>query len=276
MQVRGASVTTPAFPSRFELSPTVYTTTTMALPLLSNQTLPPGGPQFSVANINEYFSLPPISPSIADNNRRFYPPCARTDTHPTQLFTVRYNGCTVPGYRFIRTTNPKQMLMFIDGACSNNGTPEARGGCGVVYSSTHWAKGISHPLEIDGTPHTSNRAELRAAILALGLRVWYGEGFDSVVLACDSEYVVKGVTERLNVWAQNGWETARGTDVKNKDYWQALLNAMRELESHRVLVQFWQIPRLWNEADEYAKKAVTDEREGSRGPISDVLLVERM
>lgn len=147
------------------------------------------------------------------------------------------------------------MLLFIDGACSNNGAASPRGGCGVVYSSIHEASGIALPLEKDGKVQTSNRAELRAALLAIGLRLWSGEGFDTVVLACDSEYVVRGVTEWLPKWERNGWKTARGEEVKNRDLWEALRTELRRVERDGLLVQFWRIPREYNEADAYAKDA---------------------
>jgi len=198
------------------------------------------------------FNQPRIDSSLADSNRRFYPP--HPDSRPIDLFTVGWNACSVPGHRFIRNSLPKQMLMFTDGACSNNGQPGARGGCGIVYTSIGWADGIAVPLEIDGTPHTSNRAELRAAILALGMRVWNGEGFNHIILACDSKYVVDGICEWVGRWVQNDWRTSSG-DVKNKDLWQALLDELRKQESRGVLVQFWKIPRGWNEADPYAKQA---------------------
>jgi len=168
------------------------------------------------------------------------------------------------------------MLMFIDGACSNNGSIDALGGCGVVYSSTDWAQPITHPLENDGITHTNNRAELRAALLALGLRFWNGEGFDNVVLACDSQYVVCGASEYLNRWINNGWVTSKGTPVKNRDLWEGLLEKMRELEKHGLQVQFWLIPREWNEADKYAKDSARSEVERRGHQVSEVPLIERL
>jgi ribonuclease HI len=221
----------------------------MAPPLLSTQPLPnddprPGGFDYRVV---------PLSPSMADGARRFLPP--HDGAHPADLFSLRWNTCSLPGCRFIRTDNPKQMLMFIDGACSNNGNSLSRGGSGVVYTSLQWQTPISHPLEDDGIAHTSNRAELRAAIIAIGMRAWQGEGFNNVVLACDSEYVVKGVCEWLNNWIQKGWKNSLGRPVANRDLWEMLLAKLRVMESRGVLVQFWQIPREWNEADAYAKQA---------------------
>ncbi|KAA8913478.1 ribonuclease H-like domain-containing protein [Sphaerosporella brunnea] len=233
----------------------------MALPRLSVQALPAGRPDY--LHFPHLYRYPAVETSYADGNRRFFPP--RENMRPIELFAVRYNVCTVPGFRFIRTNNRQQMLMFIDGACSNNGNPEACGGCGVVYTSTHFRSGIAYPLEKDGTQHTNNRAVLRAAILALEMRLWNGEGFNKVVLACDSEYVVKGVSEWLSEWVINGWKTSDGTAVKNKDLWEILLETLRRQESRGVLVQFWLIPREWNEADEYAKK----------GSVSDSLFLPR-
>jgi ribonuclease HI len=222
----------------------------MALPQLSTQPLPagrPGEPDFDI------FKVSPISASFADRERRFHPP--RDGAHPTELFSVRYNTCSVPGFRFIRTDDPKQMLMFIDGACANDGTSAARAGCGVVHTSTAWQSPITYPLEVDSVRHTSSRAKLRAAILALGMRTWKGEGFNSVVLACDSEYVVKGSCELRNKWIDNNWKNSRGAIVNNKDLWEMLLKNLRHQETMGVLVQFWQIPRGWNEAKAYAKQA---------------------
>lgn len=145
-------------------------------------------------------------------------------------------------------------MMFCDGACSHNGAGggQSRGGCGIVLTS---GNGISYSLGNDGFSHTSNRAELEAVILALGLRYWPGEGFQSVVIATDSEYVVLGITQWMRNWIQRGWRTATGAPVANQDLWQALRDRLGELEGMGCHVQFWWIPREWNEADENAKKA---------------------
>ncbi|KAF8423041.1 ribonuclease H-like domain-containing protein [Tirmania nivea] len=204
------------------------------------------------------YSFPAIPPSLADRNRRFQPyPATLT---PFDLFTVGKNTCSAPGYRFIREDDQRQMLMFCDGACINNGQGgtgvEPRGGCGVAFTcKAIMPNGLSMPLEFNGIAHTSNRAELRAVILGLCLRFWPGEGFESLVIACDSEYLVLGITKRLQTWIKRGWKTSSGRPVANMDLWKALLERLRDLEESGCHVQFWQIPREWNEADEYAKRA---------------------
>lgn len=38
----------------------------------------------------------------------------------------------------------------------------------------------------------------------------------------DSEYVKKGITEWLPIWAQNGWQKANKQPVLNLDLWKQL------------------------------------------------------
>ncbi|CAD6582779.1 MAG: hypothetical protein ASARMPREDX12_001035 [Alectoria sarmentosa] len=207
--------------------------------------------------LNPLFDLPPIPHDHADSLRRFHPtpPTAK----PKDLYHDSVNACSLPGLRFIRKNNSREMLIFIDGACSNNGTPQARAGYGAKWGSRSY---LSSRLEGNGH-ETSNRAELRAAIVALGLRVWNGEGFDKVVLACDSEYVVKGISAWVHGWKKNGWRTARGTPVENRDLWEMLHTALGKQDNQGVLVQFWQIPREDNEADPYAKAGTSEEKSES-------------
>ena len=195
--------------------------------------------------------LLPIAPDVADANRIFHFP--DPTIKPSDLYKVQLNQCSIPGYRFVRSTNPAEMLMFVDGSALNNGSPNARAGYGVVFAPFEWFSPISSPLEQDGHPQTSNRAELRAVLASLTLRFWAGEGFSRIVLACDSEYVVKGISEWIVKWRRNGWKTTTGSPVANQDLWKKLEEKLREMEKKGMLVQFWKIPREWNEADEYAK-----------------------
>ena len=153
----------------------------------------------------------------------------------------------------MRSSNNAEMLMFVDGSALNNGSPDARAGYGVVFAPLEWFSPISRRLEQDGNPQTSNRAELRAVLASLTLRFWAGEGFSRIVLACDSEYVVKGISDWILKWRKNGWKTTTGSPVANQDLWKKLEDKLREMEKQGMLVKFWKIPREWNEADKYAK-----------------------
>ncbi len=56
-----------------------------------------------------------------------------------------------------------------------------------------------------------------------------------VRIETDSEYVHKGITEWMERWRQNGWQTSGKKPVKNQDLWKALDEA---LARHRVSWQW--------------------------------------
>ena len=55
-------------------------------------------------------------------------------------------------------------VIYVDGACRNNGQVEAKGGCGVYWGEFH-PMNCFEPLT--GEKQTNNRAEMSAAITAL-------------------------------------------------------------------------------------------------------------
>lgn len=120
---------------------------------------------------------------------------------------------------------------------------------------------------------TSDRAELRAVIGALRFRHWVGEGFKSLVIATDSEYVAEGANCWVKNWLRNNWRTNYGP-VKNKDLWQALLGEFERWEDRGLRIKFWRIPREWNsEADSAAKEAAASaDRIREFGDTFDVLV----
>jgi ribonuclease HI len=206
--------------------------------------------------VSPYY-LPPIPHHVAAANRRFDPPVPTAT--PQDLFEVKVNQCSNPAPRYIRKSNPREMLIYIDGSCLNNGTAEARAGYGIKWSP-RTCNILSARLEGTG-PETSNRAELRAAVIAVSLRAWHGEGFHTVVLACNSEYVVLGISERIQNWIQRGWRTAAGSPVENRDLWERLLDKLDIQNKYGVMIKFWRIPRESNaEADALAREGALKSR----------------
>ncbi|KAJ5450630.1 uncharacterized protein N7458_007079 [Penicillium daleae] len=201
--------------------------------------------------------------------KKFVPP--QPTDRPQGLFPLsggNPSGC-LPSYlaRFKRANDKHQFLIYTDGACSDNGGPTARGGCSFIYkrcTKNPSAGRVSFPLECRGPTgerhqHTSNRAELRAVIAALRYRRWDGEGCKSLVIATDSEYVANGATIWVKAWRRKGWKTRSGAAVKNQDLWQCLLGEIELYGKEGMRVQFWRIPRQWNEeADRHAKDAVNE------------------
>ena len=108
--------------------------------------------------------------------------------------------------------------VYIDGSCIRNGTSTAQAGYDIFWGDQHpW--NCSHPLPPDSTA-TNNKAELTAAIKAL--QVARNNNLKRLIVCSDSNYVIQGVTERIYKWGDNGWKTANGEDVKNKDIWMEL------------------------------------------------------
>lgn len=107
---------------------------------------------------------------------------------------------------------------------------------------------------------------------ALRFRHWKGEGFTTLVLATDSEYVAEGATTWIHDWVRNDWTTNTGTKVKNRDLWEMLLGELERLDESGLEIQFWRIPRWLNEtADRAAKQAATGQDVARYSDIHDTL-----
>lgn len=101
-------------------------------------------------------------------------------------------------------------IVYADGGCDPNPGP---GGWGAVILDP------AGTIELHGGERatTNNRMELTAAIRALE---HFAEGAQ-IEMRCDSQYVVKSVTEWMRGWKARGWRTATGP-VKNIDLMQRL------------------------------------------------------
>ena len=177
----------------------------------------------------------------------------------------------------------KMQLICTDGACSDNGRYGAKAAAGFAFSNIgrENTRGcVSLPLERegpDGNKHTptSNRAELRAVIAALEWRRWYLEGWDALVIATDSTYVVNGSTTWVSAWIDREWNKANGSKAANKDLWKHLLRLFREYAIHGCEVMMWHIPRSQNQlADKNARRGLEfdskDAWASGRDPMLDI------
>ncbi|GKT52099.1 ribonuclease H2 subunit A [Colletotrichum spaethianum] len=191
----------------------------------------------------------------------------KTPLSPESLFPTGHSVLALPAVtRFINRDDASECLIYTDGACSDNGAANARGGCAFIFKpicANDQSGSVAFKLEDRGPDgqvyrHTSNRAELRAVIAALRFRAWYGEGFKSIVIATDSAYVVDGATDWTRAWIKKGWRLTTGKPVKNRDLWEALLLDVEKLHDRNVKVRFWKIPRQSNNAaDRAAKRAAS-------------------
>jgi ribonuclease HI len=231
------------------------------------QQIPTQRESFTRAELQYRFDGTLVVPSI----QSFVPPTPTTT--PQQLFPLQPGPSNRQFPRFTRRSDPDTILIYTDGACLNNGQPNAAAGWGFVFRepTPHRPElgrvsGRLEDLGPSGEPHlqTSNRAELRAVIAALQYRVWFGDGSRRLVIATDSEYVTRGATEGLQTWGRNGWLTSNRTAVKNRDLWEDLLCRLIGHRERGMEICFWRIPRAWNtEADRIARVGARKERRRS-------------
>jgi len=114
---------------------------------------------------------------------------------------------------------PPTVLVYTDGGCDPNPGP---GGWAAVLQI---AASGDLPAEVVLTGNhpqsTNNRMELEAAIAALAyLQGRYGAC--QVELYTDSRYVRLGISQWIDRWVANGWQTRGKQTVKNRDLWRRL------------------------------------------------------
>lgn len=115
-------------------------------------------------------------------------------------------------------TTEKEVVVFTDGACPGQhdirNKDERRSGCGVWF-------GHGDPRNISVRnpfpPHTSNRAELGAALLALRAHLDGPDAEKPLHIMTDSGYVRDGMTKYMTSWVRRGF-----ANVKNADLWRPL------------------------------------------------------
>ncbi|XP_077009178.1 ribonuclease H1-like [Tamandua tetradactyla] len=117
-----------------------------------------------------------------------------------------------------------QIDVYIDGSCKNNGRDGAEAGIGV-----HWGRG--HPLNacerVSGR-QTNQTAELQAAYKAI--KQARSQNMNELTIGTDSQFVIKGMTEWIGNWKDNGWKTASGRDVVNKAEFQKIDQASQGMD----------------------------------------------
>mmetsp|Transcript_4771 Transcript_4771/g.11030 ORF Transcript_4771/g.11030 Transcript_4771/m.11030 type:complete len:330 (-) Transcript_4771:305-1294(-) len=116
---------------------------------------------------------------------------------------------------------PHFAYVFTDGACINNGQPNAQAGWSFVAPG----EGVEGRGRLYGR-QTNQRAELFAAVKALEL-CRDSRGLP-VRLFTDSQYTIKCVSEWIQRWRSNGWKNANKDPVSNQDLVKTLDALIRE------------------------------------------------
>ena len=153
--------------------------------------------------------------------------------------------------------------LVTDGACSGNGTEDARGGWAAILTAPDGAETVLTGGEY---PTTNNRMELMAALE--GLRS-LPEGSE-VELVTDSSYLANAISKGwLDGWQRKGWRTAGKQPVANRDLWERMI---AELARHRrvrpVLVRGHAGHEANERADRLAQDAAIDAEPRVEVPIT--------
>ncbi|XP_063922967.1 ribonuclease H1-like isoform X2 [Zophobas morio] len=139
--------------------------------------------------------------------------------------------------------------VYTDGACENNGKPNAKAGIGVWFQEDH-PLNISKP--VDGKA-TNNNAEIQACIHAV--QVAKDCGIDKVEIITDSQFTINAMTNWIKNWKKNNWKLAGGKgDVKNKSDFKKLDQLCQGLQIRWVHVRGHTGIKGNEMADELARK----------------------
>jgi len=143
-----------------------------------------------------------------------------------------------------------------DGSALGNPGPN---GWAWYIDDANWAAG--------GSPHgTNNQGELQA-VLEL-LRATAGTD-ESLLIMCDSKYVIDSITKWMPGWKRRGWRKADGAPVLNRDLMESLDEQMQGRDVKFAWVKGHAGHDLNEAADERANaaaKAYQAGREPNRGP----------
>jgi ribonuclease HI len=106
-------------------------------------------------------------------------------------------------------------VAYTDGSCVANGKRNARAGVGVYFGDDHE---LNYSAPLSAPPHTNQRAELEGVLRAVQLAEQDANGRPfTLQIYTDSQYALKCVTVWVKSWRRNGWRTANGGPVQNKD-----------------------------------------------------------
>jgi ribonuclease HI len=164
------------------------------------------------------------------------------------------------------STHGHAIVIATEGACRNNGRPDAIAACGIFFNVDSYH---NKAFKMKGHRPTSQRAELRAAVYALGTftKMFIGGHFmdkgyvTEVIIKSDSAYLVSGMTSWIFAWRQNGWLNSNGHHLKNQGLFREIDRLCNNLVLMGVRARFWRVPREENQqADKLANAALDGTR----------------
>lgn len=88
------------------------------------------------------------------------------------------------------------------------------------------------------SPQTVLRATLRGVLISLSLRPWLSEGFRRIIIATSHKPLITGLRDCPSLRTHR-WRDWRDVEVADRDLWEAMDTAVRDIETEGLGVQFW-------------------------------------
>jgi ribonuclease HI len=130
--------------------------------------------------------------------------------------------------------------VYTDGACEGNPGP---GGWGAIIKTGNTVK-----IVYGGKDNTTNNQMEMLAVIKAMMHIPQGS---NIVIVTDSTYVKDGITKWIQNWKRNGWKTAKGKPVKNKQLWEKM---NEEMTRHGAVSFEWVKGHSGNPNNELADK----------------------
>jgi ribonuclease HI len=134
--------------------------------------------------------------------------------------------------------------IYTDGSCLKN---PGNGGWAAIININSEIKKISGSAK----DTTNNKMELMAPIKALQ----EVKEQQPIEIYTDSQYVKLGITDWINKWIKNNWQTSKKEPVKNKELWIELYELTKSYEIKWIWVKAHAGNVLNEEVDFLAKQA---------------------
>lgn len=109
----------------------------------------------------------------------------------------------------------ERLIVFTDGACSQNGSKFAKAGYAVVWP---YRSELNIKKRLIGFEQTNNRAEYSALIEAQKIADQIDRTQQKpLYVYTDSQLLIDSITKWLSGWKKNGWKKADKKPVLNQD-----------------------------------------------------------
>lgn len=112
--------------------------------------------------------------------------------------------------------------IYTDGACSNNGAKDARGGFAFVVLDDKGNHRYEYSKHVENA--TNNICELSAVFGACSFFDAYSPEGNMATIYSDSAYIINCITQKwYKKWQTNGWRNAKKEPVANRELWERLI-----------------------------------------------------